>query len=104
MMEPIGEVAMDYDEEYDDEYDDTSYYSAKSENISNESGLKRDLDPLDISAPRSAYFFLSDDVQDDLDGRDKPLMRCISCGQRFKGVIYDSCPKCFSINTEEIVL
>ena len=77
---------------------------AKSENISNESGLKRDLDPLDISAPRSAYFFLSDDVQDDLDGRDKPLMRCISCGQRFKGVIYDSCPKCFSINTEEIVI
>ena len=95
---------MGYDEEYDDEYDDVSYYSTKSENIAHQGGLKRDLDPVGITAPRSSFFFLSDDVQDDLDGREKPLMRCLSCGQRFKGVIYDGCPKCFSVNTEEIVI
>lgn len=95
---------MDDDEEYDDEYDDFSYDSRESENIVREGGSKNDFDPLDITDPRSAYFFLSDDVQDDLDGSDKPLMRCLSCGHKFKGVIYDSCPKCFSINTEEIVI
>ena len=99
-----GEIDMDYDDEFDDQYDDSSYYSAKSENISKEGGLKRAFDPLDITVPRSEFFFLSDDVQDDLDERDKPLMRCLSCGQRFKGVIYDSCPKCFCVNTEEIVI
>ena len=60
-------------------------------------------DPLDIASPASAYLFLSDDAQDEITGTDKKRMKCLSCGCRFLGDIYDRCPECDSLNTEEIL-
>jgi len=30
-------------------------------------------------------------------------MNCLSCGHRFMGEIYDRCPECDSLNTEEAI-
>lgn len=59
--------------------------------------------PLDISNPASAYLFLSDDAQDEITVTDKKRMKCRSCGHRFTGEIYDRCPKCDSLDTEEVL-
>ncbi|MBL7172500.1 MAG: hypothetical protein ISS68_06650 [Desulfobacteraceae bacterium] len=40
--------------------------------------------------PVSAYFFLSDDAQDEISGGNKKNLKCRSCGHRFTGEIYDS--------------
>ncbi len=31
-------------------------------------------------------------------------MKCGSCGHRFAGESYESCPKCYSVNTNEVVV
>jgi rubrerythrin len=56
---------------------------------------------MDIVNPVSAYFFLSDDAQDEISGEKKENMKCQSCGHRFAGETYESCPECFSPDTEE---
>jgi rubrerythrin len=43
-----------------------------------------------------------DDAQDEISDTDKTKMRCLACGHKFIGEIYDDCPECFSPNTEEI--
>ncbi len=58
---------------------------------------------MDIVSPVSAYYFLSDDSQDEITGSEKKKMKCPSCGHRFRGKIYDSCPECFSPETEEVI-
>ncbi|MFH1950147.1 MAG: hypothetical protein ABIL06_00875 [Pseudomonadota bacterium] len=88
---------MDWDEEYDN-MDHNSHREDSSPDKSTEGGL----DPMDIANPVSAYFFLSDDLQDELSGRDKKRMKCLSCGHVFRGEFYDSCPECFSSDTEEV--
>ena len=65
-------------------------------------GVEDGFDPMDITNPVSAFFFLSDDAQDELQGSDKAKMSCLTCGHRFVGETYDNCPKCFSSNTEEL--
>ena len=74
---------MDYDDEYDDamEHEDSDYDTAGSGGMKEEERSGRDFDPLDITDPKNAYFFLSDDAQDELDGPGKSKMKCISCGQ-----------------------
>jgi len=102
-------MAMDFDDEFDEEYDDAVEYedldhdSSESRDISEDNDSKSDFDPLDITNPFSAYFSLSDDVQDDLQGSDKRKMKCLSCGHRFRGDLCDNCPECFSYNTEEVM-
>ena len=59
-------------------------------------------DPKDITNPASAFFFLSDDAQDAIQGSDKRKMRCLTCGDNFTGDVYDGCPECFSPNTEKL--
>ena len=61
------------------------------------------LDPMDIPDPASAYFLLSDDAQDEIGGSDKKRMKCRVCGRRFMGEIYERCPKCDSLDTEEVL-
>lgn len=56
---------------------------------------------MDIANPVSTYFFLSDDAQDEISGEKKENMKCGSCGHTFTGETYDSCPECFSLDTEE---
>jgi len=60
------------------------------------------LDPMDIADPASSYFFVSDDAQNKITGNGRKEMKCRSCGHPFKGEIYDSCPECFSSDTEEM--
>jgi hypothetical protein len=92
------------DEEYDDalEYEDSDYISAESGNMTDKDESGDGLDPMDITDPASAFFLLSDDAQDELQGGGKTKMRCLTCGHKFMGEIYDDCPECFSPNTEEI--
>jgi len=69
----------------------------------NSTGSGSALDPMDISDPASAYFLLSDDAQDEITGTGKRKMKCRSCGHRFMGDIYDRCPKCDSLDIEEVL-
>ncbi len=68
----------------------------------NKPGAEGGFAPMDIANPVSAYFFLSDDAQDEISGGKKKNMKCQSCGHGFAGESYDSCPECFSLDTEEI--
>ena len=90
---------MEYDDELDDDYDD---YVGSDDNFLQD-GSKNDVDPLDIKDPESAFFYLSDDVQDELESTSKRKMRCGSCGHKFRGDIIESCPNCYSLDTEEIM-
>lgn len=91
---------MDWDDEFGNGYDDIDYASQQDESIPDKSA-ERGFDPMDIANPVSAYFFLSDDAQDEIRGCGSKKMRCQSCGHRFKGESYDLCPKCDSVFTEE---
>jgi len=93
---------MDWDDEFDNGFDEMSDLSKQQEIIKDQE-TKAGFDPLDITNPASAYFFLSDDAQDEISGKDKKMMKCQSCGHRFKGEIYDSCPECLSLETKELV-
>jgi len=99
---------MDWDDEYNEEYDDATAYD-DTHSASHRDGSKLDesdekgLNPTDIANPVSAYFFLSDDAQDEIGGSTRKGMKCRSCGHKFMGETYDSCPECYSVNTEEVV-
>ena len=93
---------MDWDDEYDKGYDDMDHASYREGPMSDKNA-EGGFDPMDIKNPVSAYFFLSDDAQDEISGSDRKKMKCLSCEHRFMGEIYDSCPKCHSVNTEEAV-
>jgi len=92
---------MDWDDEYDNGYNDMNNASQRDESM-RDKGAEGGFDPTDISNPVSAYFFLSDDAQDEITGSDKKRMKCLSCGYRFMGKIYDRCPECLSLDTEEV--
>jgi len=94
---------MDWDDEYGNGYDDMGHVSHRNNSMSDEGSSDGGLDPMDIVNPVSAYFFLSDDAQDEITRTDKKKMKCLSCGHAFRGKSYDCCPKCFSINTDEVV-
>ena len=94
---------MAWDDEYNDGYDDTGHISGTDESMADKTGAEGGFDPMDIVNPVSAYFFLSDDAQDEISGGKKKNMKCGSCGHRFAGESYESCPKCYSVNTDEVV-
>jgi hypothetical protein len=91
---------MDWDDEFDDGYDEIGNSSQRG-GLTDNQGSNGNFSPFDISNPASAYFFLSDDAQDEISGKDKKKMKCQSCGHRFRGETYDSCPECFSTDIEE---
>jgi hypothetical protein len=93
-----------FDEEYDDalEYEDSGYNHPESGDMTDKNEAGDGINPMDINNPVSALFFLSDDAQDELQGSEKTKMRCLTCGHKFLGEIYDDCQECFSPNTEEI--
>jgi rubrerythrin len=76
------------------------YSSHREESIPDKSA-EGGLDPMDIANPASAYFLLSDDAQEEIAGSEKKKMKCRVCGHRFIGEIYDRCPRCDSLDTEE---
>jgi hypothetical protein len=105
----ITGLAMDFDDEFDEEYDDaleyedSDYNPPKSGDMADKAEAGEGLNPMDITDPASALFLLSDDAQDEISGTDKTKIRCLTCGHKFLGDIYDDCPECFSPNTEEAV-
>ena len=92
---------MDWDDEFDNGFDEMGN-SSKQQEIIQDQETNAGFDPLDITNPASAYLFLSDDAQDEISGKENKKMKCQSCNHRFKGEIYDSCPKCNSVLTEEV--
>ena len=92
---------MDWDDEYDNGYNDISHTSQRDRSMPDTGNSDGGLDFKDIANPVSAYFFLSDDVQDEISGGKKKNMKCGSCDHRFSGEIYDRCPECFSSDIEE---
>ena len=92
---------MDWDDGYDNGHEDMDYVSHREEPMPDKS-TEVGIDPMDIANPVSAYFFLSDNAQDEISGSDKKKMKCASCGHVFKDGIYDRCPECFSSDTEDV--
>ena len=92
---------MDWDGQYDSGYDDMGHASHGETSMPDKSTEER-FDPMDIANPVSAYFFLSDDAQNEISGSDKKRMICLSCGHQFMGEFYNSCPECLSLDTEEV--
>lgn len=91
---------MDFDDFFDEQYDyeiegqdihsvDSEYNSSK---ISDES--ENGLHPLNFHDPLSAFLFLSDDVQDELENTEKRKRECLACEHKFTGQITDQCPVC----------
>ena len=99
---------MSFDDEFDEPFDDglkcgeTYDRTHQNNSCADEESSQKRLDPMDISDPVSAYFFLSDDVQDEIAGVDCKKMKCCLCGHRFWGDVYDNCPKCNSFKTEAL--
>jgi len=92
---------MDWDDdEFNAPYEEMGHGGTSSVAMPDEASLGG-LDPMDISDPASPYFLLSDDAQDEITGSDKRRMKCLTCGYRFTGEIYDRCRKCNSLDTEE---
>jgi len=89
---------MEWDDELDEMIHGTGHAGSMTDQVA-----ERHLDPTDITDPASAYFLLSDDAQDEITGTGKKRMKCRSCGHRFLGEIYDRCPTCDSLNTEEVL-
>ena len=95
---------MSFDDEFEDDFDyEESGFDDEPQDINGHEESEEYFDPLDITDPKSAYFFLSDDTQDELKGADKRKMKCNSCGHKYIGELYDFCPECFSPNTEESI-
>ena len=84
-------------------WNDVDVASQKNSFIQDKSGFEGRIVPLNISNPASAYFFLSDDAQDDTSGEKRKNMKCRSCGHRFAGEFYENCLECFNTNTEEMI-
>ena|GEM_PF-2094498 len=83
---------------------DISHTSQRDGSIPDTDNSDGGLDFKDIANPVSAYFFLSDDAQDEISGVKKKNMKCGSCDHKFAGESYESCPKCYSFNTEETIV
>ena len=98
---------MAYDDEIDEEYDDEiarednngSFGAGDFEDVMQ--SAKKDLDPFNLSDPESAFLFLSDDAQDEIEGTGPKKMKCRSCGHVFRSELHDDCPRCFSSDVRE---
>jgi len=63
---------MDYEDDFDNGYESDSVGSGSGYDLSNDrDGVEKNLDPLNLRNPVNAYFFLSDDVQDELGNSQK---------------------------------
>lgn len=94
---------MDFDDEFFSEFDGDSIGSSSGIDSSGErGGTERGLDPFDYRDPLSAYLYLSDDVQDELQNPRTRKMKCQLCGHEFVERKTDHCPICYSAMITEI--
>lgn len=78
---------MDYDDDFDNHFDSDPLGSSSNYDLSNgQDESENNLDPLNIRNPASAYFFLSDDVQDELGNPLNRKLKCLLCGHEFLGL------------------
>jgi hypothetical protein len=63
--------------------------------LNDQDGAEDGLDPFDLDNPVAAYFFLSDDAQDELGNPLNQKLKCQLCGHKFLGRKIDQCPKCY---------
>ena len=98
-------MMMIFGEEFDDPSEnwDSDLQSDEKLGPNEQDATGKGFDLLNISDPMSAYFLLSDDVLDELNGEDKTRMKCLSCGHRFIGEVHSDCPQCYSPDTEELI-
>ena len=75
---------MDWDDKYDNGYSDMGNASHRDNSISDNGSSDGGPDFTDIANPVNAYFFLSDDAQDEITGSGKTRMKCLSCGHIFR--------------------
>ena len=62
---------MEWDDDFDNGYSDVDVGSSGSSSNQDKGRSEGDFDPMNITNPASAYFFLSDDAQDEISGKDK---------------------------------
>jgi hypothetical protein len=94
---------MDYDDDFSNEYDSDPVGSGSGFDLSNDQGgVERSLDSLNWRDPVNAYFFLSDDAQDELGHPQKRKLKCRLCGNEFLGQKTDHCPICYATGVSEI--
>lgn len=94
---------MDWDDEFENGYNDMDNTSQRDGSMSGTGDSDGGLGLTDISDPTTAYLLLSGDARDEITGTTRKRMKCNSCGHRFTGEFYESCPKCSSLDTEEIL-
>ena len=83
-------------------YDSVS--SSSGYGLSNEQGgVEKNLDPFNLHDPVSAYLFLSDDVQNELDNPLNRKLKCQLCGHEFMGRKVDQCPICYGTQFSQII-
>jgi len=94
---------MNYDD-FDNGYDSEPVRSSPDYDLSNDQGgAEAGLDPLDFRNPVNAYFFLSDDAQDELENPQNRKLECLLCGHEFLGRKTDRCPICYGTQFSEII-
>lgn len=97
---------MDYfDDDFEEcyGYDGSSSGSSPDYDLSNDQGdVEKGLDPMNLRDPVNAYFFLSDDVQDELGNPQNRKLKCLLCGHEFQGRKTDHCPICYGTRVREI--
>ena len=95
---------MDYDDDFSNGYGSDPLGSSSDYNLSNDqSGAEKNIDPLNIRDPESAYFFLSDDAQDEIQNPQNRKLRCLLCGHEFLGRKTDQCPICYGTQFSQII-
>jgi len=94
---------MDFDDDFDSGYGSDPVESGSGYDLSDDQGIsERNLDPLNYRDPKNAYFFLSDDVQNELGNRQNRKLKCLLCGHEFLGRKTDQCPLCYGTQFSEI--
>ena len=87
---------MDYND-FANNYDSDPTGPSSGYDLSNDQGgVEKNLDPLNFRKPISAYFFLSDDAQDELGNSQKRKLKCLLCGHEFLGRKANHCPICYA--------
>ena len=88
---------MDYfDDDSFDQYDSDPVRPSPDYDLSNDhGGTEKNLDPLNVRDSVNAYFFLSDDVQDEIQNPQNQKLKYLLCKHEFLGQTGNSCPICY---------
>mgnify|MGYP006298084113 CR=1 FL=1 len=83
------------DEETLDGYDTET--TGSRTDFGSEDKFSDHFDPLDLDDPVMSYL-----AQDEIEGKRKRKLKCVSCGHKFDGETGDYCPRCRSVGVRNI--